>query len=76
MGDHDGAFSNRAKNTSSKLIDKMAEGVVIFLFAFGLLNGELEFALNFSHEKVVDNNIVSWLIKFIPDLHYFEFVLH
>ena len=54
----------------------MAEGVVIFLFAFGLLNGELEFALNFSHEKVVDNNIVSWLIKFIPDLHYFEFVLH
>ena len=54
----------------------MAEGVVIFLLAFGFLDGELEFALNFSHEKIVDNNVVGWLIKFIPDLHDFKFVLH
>ena len=54
----------------------MTKGIIIFLFAFGLLDGELKLTLNFSHEKVVDNNIVGWFIKFIPDLHDFKFILH
>ena len=43
----------------------MTKDIVIFLFSFGFLDGELQLALNFPHKQVVDDNIVSWIVKFI-----------
>ena len=54
----------------------MAEGVIAFLLSFGLLNGELEFALNFPHEEVVDHNVVGRIVQFVLDSDQSEFALH
>ena len=54
----------------------MAEGVVIFLFAFGFLDGKLKLALHFSHEKVVYHDVVGWIVKFVLYSYQFEFAAH
>ena len=76
MGDHDGAIDNRSEFASNEFINKMTEGVIIFLFTFGFLDGKLELALHFSHEKVVYHDVVGWIIKFILDSDQFEFAAH
>ena len=60
--DHDGALSNRTKTASGKLIHKMAVGVEILLLSLDILNGKLKLALNFTHEQVVNHDIIGWII--------------
>ena len=55
---------------------KWLEGIVIFLFSFWLLNGELQLARNLSHEEVVDDDITGRVIQFVFDPGQFELSLH
>ena len=54
----------------------MTESIVIFLFSLGFLSWQLQLALDFSHEKVIDHNIVGRVIKFIFDSNEFKFIMH
>jgi len=54
----------------------MTEGIVMFLFSFGILNRQLKLTLDLTHKEVVNNDVVGGFIKFVPDLYNFEFVLH
>ena len=76
LRNHDGAFSNWPEFSPGQLIDKMAECIIAFLLSFRLLNGELEFALNFPHEEVVDHNVVGRIVQFVLDSDQSEFALH
>jgi hypothetical protein len=55
---HYGTFSQRSKLPPGQLVDKVTKGIIPFLFALGLLDGQLELALYLAHEEVVDHNIV------------------
>ena len=76
LGYHDGTFSYCTKFASCQLVNKMTKGVIIFLFPFDLLNGQLQLALNFAHEKIVDHDIVRWVIQFVSYLHDPKPVVH
>ena len=76
MGNHNSTFRNGAKVPSRKLVNKMAEGIIIFFLALGLLNRKLQLALNFPHEEVVDDNVVGRSVHLITDLDDFELLLH
>ena len=54
----------------------MTEGVVALLLSTRLLNRQLKLALNFSHEKVVDHDVVGRLVKFVLDSDQLELALH
>ena len=58
-------YSLTHKEHQSKFIDKMTESVIIFFFASRLLNGKLKLTLNFAHEKIINHNIVSRVIKLV-----------
>jgi hypothetical protein len=55
---HYGTFSQRSKPPPGQLVDKVIKVIIPFLFALGLLDGQLELALYLAHEEVVDHNIV------------------
>lgn len=61
LGDHDGKFSDGAKLPPIQLVDEMAESEVVLLFFLEALSGQLEFALDSSHEKIVDDNVAGWI---------------
>ena len=54
----------------------MAEGIVIFLFSFWLLNGELQQARNLSHEKIVDDDVIGRVTQLVFNPSQFELPLH
>ena len=54
----------------------MAESIIMLLFSFYILNGQLKLTLDFSHEKIVDDDIICRLIEFVPDFYNFEFIMH
>lgn len=58
LADHDSALRHDSKFTSSQFVGKMTEGIVIFLFASGLLDGKLKLAKNTAHEEIVDEDVV------------------
>ena len=55
------------KVASSELIDVVTKHIIILFLPFGLVNWKLQLALNSSHEKVVNHNIIGWLVKFVSD---------
>ena len=54
----------------------MTEGVVALLLPRWLLNGQLQLALDLSHEEIVDNDVVGRLVQFVLDPDQFELALH
>ena len=54
----------------------MTESIIIFLLALRLLNGQLQLALNFPVEKIVDHDIVGRVIQFIFDPDDSEPIAH
>ena len=54
----------------------MTESIIIFLLALRLLNGQLQLALNFPVEKIVDHDIVGRVIQFIFDPDDSEAIAH
>jgi len=47
----------------------MAENVIVLLLAFGLLDGQLQLALDLTHKQVVDHYVVGRFLEFILDAH-------
>ena len=76
LRNHDSAFSNGSEFPSGQFIQKVTEGIVIFLFSFWLLNGELQLTRNLSHEEIVDNDVVSRIVQLVFDPGQFELPLH
>ena len=72
---HDGALSYGPKFPSDELVNKMAELVVVFFFLLGFVDRKLKFALYLPHEEIVDDDIVSRIIKFILDSDQLELPL-
>jgi hypothetical protein len=54
----------------------MAEHIVALLFTLTFLNGKLHFALNLSHEKVVDHDVVGGVIELILDPYQLKDPIH
>ena len=54
----------------------MAEGKVTLLLSLGLLNGKLQFTLDFSHEKIVNHDVICRVVKFVFDSYQFELTFH
>jgi hypothetical protein len=73
---HERTLSNRTELPSDQFIHKVAEGIVLFLFGFWLLNRKLKLALYFPHEEIYNHYVVSWIVKFIFYHHNFELILH
>lgn len=73
---HNGTLSYGSKFPPSELVDKVTEGIVVFLFSFGLLNGQLQLTLDFSHEEIVDHDVVGRVIQLVFDPDQLELPLH
>jgi len=72
LGKHDRTLSNSPKLSSGEFVHEMAEDVVIFFLSFDILDGKLKLALNSVHEKIVDDDVVGRIIKFVFYSHQFE----
>ena len=73
---HNSAFSNRPKAPSCEFVDKVTEGVVVFLFLVHVLNRKLQLALNFPHEEIVYHDVVGRFIQLVLDSHQLELPDH
>lgn len=67
MGYHIGTLSQDPECASLKLVDKMAETVILFGLFSGYLNRELQLALHLAHEEIVDDDIAIFRIQFVLD---------
>ena len=76
LRNHGSNFSDSSKFPPCQFVNKMTKNVIIFLHPFGLLDRKLEFALHFSQEKIVDDNVICLLIEFVLDSDQFKFILH
>ena len=54
----------------------MTEGVVVLFPALGLVDGELQLALDPPHEEVVDHDVVGGVVEFVLDPDQLELALH
>lgn len=54
----------------------MAKDIVLLFFAFGFLDGELEFALNFAHKEIIDDDVVGRVVQFVLDPYQPKLILH
>ena len=72
---HNGTLSYRTEFPSDELVNKMAELVVVFFFLLRFVDRKLKFALYLPHEKIVDDDVVSRVIKFILDSYQLELPL-
>jgi hypothetical protein len=50
LRNEDGTLGDHSKLATGKLIKEMAKGVVVLFFFSDLLDGQLQFALYFSHK--------------------------
>lgn len=76
LRDHDSTLCEGPKLPSCQLIHKVAEDIIVLFLALRLLNGQLQLALDFPHEEVVDDNVVGRGIKLIFYSYKFELAFH
>jgi hypothetical protein len=75
LGDDDCALGYRSELSTCKFIQKMVEVVIVLFLAFHVLDGELQFTLEFPQKHVVNEDIVILLVEFVLDADQFELVL-
>jgi hypothetical protein len=76
LGNDGGAFSQHSEFSPCEFVEKVSEGVVVFVLLLHVLDGELQLALHLPHEHVVDEHVIVLLIKLILDTHQLELTLH
>jgi hypothetical protein len=76
LSNHDGALGNGAEFPSGKFVDKMAEGVIMFLFARRFLDGKLKLALKFPQKQIIYYYVVGRFLELVLDSDQLEFTLH
>jgi hypothetical protein len=69
---HDGALGDRPELAPYQFVDEVAHVVVVLLLALGLLDVQLQLALDPAHEEVVDHDVVSRVVQLVLDAHQLE----
>ena len=69
LGHDDGTLRYCAELTSSQLVHKMAEIIIILLLILHLLDAQLQLTLHLPQKHVIDEYVIILLIQFIlqPD---------
>ena len=72
LGDDGGALGQGSELAPGEFVDEVAEVVVVLLLAAQILDGDLQLALDLSHEHVVDEHVVVPAVQLILDPHQLE----